>query len=554
MYMEASAPWRPSESQLVDWTVEEPADGEVWAPAAGGLPVEYSSIDIYADICSLQPYVCSSSNGGQQQLVEYNYYAAATQQQDGLIFDKAAAAAQESLEVDLLHDMEMEILRCSKQHLQQHFNALEVFHGAALKFKADIDIMKRKIHRYPPSIRSIGKWCTVPKVVAIGPCHHGKKRLKHAENAKHVAAYYCIKYSGCTVQELYCAVVSAVLEIDARRLYSEDVMEGMGDDMFLPMMFYDACFLVMYMLKWSPGEQECNWMLADYIESNANDIDHDLMLLDNQIPWPVVDAIMKKYKVVPLEKFIEGWKDGRLLDRVEKVPTRHKLDNNMNEPPHLLGLLRFHIVGKSRTRTEVEGVKKMNSIAVSVSAMELAEMGINLKANETTELGDMDLTKKPIFFGELSMAPLSLNDLRASLLVNMAALELCTTPDFFEEDDAEYAECKDSAVCSYLRLLCMLVHRKEDVHQLRKRGILQGGAGLSNKNALDFFTSLQSLRLGRCCGYVMVQIESYRVKRQTQIKVYAFVRNNWKTIVGVFSAISVFASILSAIKSLKGVH
>ncbi|CAN6372754.1 unnamed protein product [Urochloa humidicola] len=546
--MEPSAAWGPCESQLANWTVEEQAYGDVWAPAPGGLPVEYASIDIYADVWSLQPYVCSSSSGGQQQqqLVDYNSYAAATQQQDGPIFEKSTAATQELLEVDLIHDIEMEISRCSKQ--QQHINAFEMLEVAALKFKADIDLMKQKIHRYPPSIRSIGEWCTVPKVVAIGPYHHGKTCLKHAEEAKRVAAYYCIKGSGCTVQEMCCAIISVVAEIGARRLYSEDVMEGMGDDKFLHIMFYDACFLVMYMLKCS-GER-VNRMLYDFIESNANDIDHDLMLLENQIPWPVVDAILKKYKAVPLVNFIKGWKEARLLDKVEKVPTTHDLDDIMHEPPHLLALLRFHIVGRSRTRTEVD-VDKIKSIAVSVSAIELAEMGINLKASETTELSDMNLTKKPIFFGELSMAPLSLNDLRASLLVNMAALEVCTTPDFFDDDNAEY---EDSAVCSYLLLLCMLMHREEDVHQLRKKGILQGGAGLTNKKVLDFFTSLQMLQRGRFYARVIVQIQSYKTERPTRIMVYTFFYNNRKTILTILSVIGVFVGILSAIKSLNSAH
>ncbi|CAL4980169.1 unnamed protein product [Urochloa decumbens] len=505
--MEPGAAWGPCEFQLANWTVEDPADGEVWAPAACGLPVEYASIDMFADTWSLQPHVGSSCRGGQQeqQLVEYDYYyAAATQHQDGLIFQKSAAAPRESLEVDLIHDMEMEIFRCSKQ---EQIIDPEVLQEAA---------------------------------------HNFKTGLKHAENVKHVAAYYCIKDSGCTVQELCSAVISVVAEIGARRLYSEDVMEGICDDKFLRMLVYDACFLVIYMLKLS-GE-ECNAMLSDFIESNANDIDHDLMLLENQIPWPVVDAIMKKHKAVSLAEFIEGWKDGRLLDSVDEVPTTHDLDK-MYEPPHLLGLLRFHIVGKNR-KTKVRGSEKMKSIAISVSAIELAEMGINLKASKKTELAHMDLTNRPIFFGELSMAPLSLNDLRASLLVNMAAHELCTTPDFFDEK----AKCEDSAVCSYLLLLCMLVHREEDVHQLRKKRILRGGAGFTNQKVLDFVTYLQNLKDGPCYGRVMVHIESYRTKRQLRIMVYAFFYNNCKTIITVISAISVFIGILSAIKSLKGAH
>ena len=191
----------------------------------------------------------------------------------------------------------------------------------------------------------------------------------------------------------------------------------------------------------------------------------------------------------------------------------------------------------------------MKSISFSAGAIELAEMGIFLTANETTELPDMGLARKWIIFAELSMAPLSLNDARASWLVNMAALELCTTPDF-SDDKAEF---EDSAVCSYLLLLCMLMHREEDVHELRTKGILQGGAGLNNKKTLDFFTSLQSLRLGRCYGLVMVQIASYRMNRPW-IKLYAFCYRNRKTIAWAGSAIAGFIGIITTLIKLKGAH
>jgi len=170
-----------------------------------------------------------------------------------------------------------------------------------------------------------------------------------------------------------------------------------------------------------------------------------------------------------------------------------------NKAPHLLGLLRFYVVGKRRRSTSKpkmspSDLMKMESIPLSAGAIELAEMGIFLTANETTELPDMGLDRKWIVLAELSMAPLCLNDARARWLVNMAALELCTTPDFFDDHTAEF---EDSAVCSYLLLLSMLMHREEDVHELRTNGILQG-AGLNNNKTLDFFTSLHSLRKGRC--------------------------------------------------------
>ncbi|CAD6252352.1 unnamed protein product [Miscanthus lutarioriparius] len=277
----------------------------------------------------------------------------------------------------------------------------KLFQERQKEFMDDAKLMKTKMHRYPPSIQALGDWCTMPKVVAIGPYYHPEGHLQKAEKMKHVAAQYCIQEykkvnndnSGLSVRDMYDAVVSVAAKIDARALNDKDVMA----------------------------------------------------------------------------------------------------------------------------------------------------------ANKTTKLPDMGLARKWIIFAELSMAPLSLNDARASWLVNMAALEICTTPNFLN------AKAEDSAVCSYLLLLCMLMHREKDVHELRTKGILQGGAGLKNKTTLDFFTSLQSLRKGRCYADVIVEIHIYRNKRPW-IKVYAFLYNNCKYIVAVVSAFGGFIGIITALMRLKGAH
>nr|CAB3463783.1 unnamed protein product [Digitaria exilis] len=493
------------------------ADGaQVWAAPAGGLPLEYASIvDIFGSSCSLQPYnyavpASISSSAGQQQVVDFNYYAAAAQQR---------------------HDMTVEGTAPQEDPLEHYVNnpkkAKTLFKKKKKKFDAayNADFLKRKMHRYPASIRALDKdgLYTKPRVVAIGPYHHyDGEHLKQAEEVKHAAAWHCMKKSGLKVRELYQAVVSAVAENVVRGLYDdEDVMAGITEDEFLPMMFYDACFLVMYMVKRSG--LGCNRVLADFFESNKDSIAHDIMLLENQIPWPVVEAVMNKFESFPLEsmvKFIARWKEKWLQDRALAELPRVDWEEGY-EPPHLLGLLRFYMVGEISS--------------IGSSEFKVSEMGIQLTADETRGLPDMGLARKWIFFAELSMAPLCLNDLRASQLVNMAALEACTTPNFF----GKAAEFEDSAVCSYLLLLGMLMHREADVHQLRTEGILQG-AGLTNNKTLDLFTSLHCLPEGRCYAYVMSQIEAYRVTRcPGWLWVYRFGYRNLDYIIKLTTVISI---------------
>ncbi|KAF8645018.1 hypothetical protein HU200_066221 [Digitaria exilis] len=150
-------------------------------------------------------------------------------------------------------------------------------------------------------------------------------------------------------------------------------------------------------------------VLQDHLKQVEKVLRHDLMLLENQLPWLVVETLVD---------FVADWrhylKDRKVLEEKPIV-----LDDRY-EPPHLLGLLQFYMVGRSNTR--VHSRDKFNSISVSI--------GIMLTAKETRELIHMGISKKGILSAELSYAPLSLDDERASFLINMAALELCTTSNF----------------------------------------------------------------------------------------------------------------------------
>ncbi|TKW02525.1 hypothetical protein SEVIR_8G247500v4 [Setaria viridis] len=487
----------PDDFQLANWTEEE--EPAAWAH---GLAMD--------------------STGAQ--LVEYA--EAATPPSD-LIENTA-----QDLEVDL-HNMVLKI----------HTDPIHVFEKAAWEFKVDVDMMKMKIHRYPASIRALGELYTVPTTVAIGPYHHGRDHLKPVEKVKHVAAYHCIRESGRSVQEMYDAVVAAAG--DARRLYDGGTVGDEGE--FLPMMFFDACFLVQYMLTCTrAGLAQMDPALRSFFDANDNDVYRDITLLENQLPWRVVEAVMA-FRPVPLVEFVASLR-GCLQDRKvqDSDEERFALDDGY-EPPHLLGLLRYYIVGRSASG-KLPALPETDAISFSVSTIELAEIGVTLTANKATELIHMGIKKKGNLFAELSLAPLSLDDTRACLLVNMAALELCTTSSFQDADDEE------SAVCSYLLLLGMIVEREEDVHELRRTRLLQGGGGLTNKEALDFLASLHGLRLGSRYVRTMEEIENYKVKRKTRTKAHSFVYRNRKTMLAVFSAVTAVVGIVGTLKSLKIVH
>lgn len=111
-------------------------------------------------------------------------------------------------------------------------------------------------------------------------------------------------------------------------------------------------------------------------------------------------------------------------------------------------------------------------------------------------------------------------------------------------------ESNGFVVSSYLSVLAMLMDRKEDVHELRRRRLLHGA--LSNKKALGFFKGLgQNLRFDGRYFAALEEIDSYKRHRSLRITVYWFVYNNYRLIAAFLSVTSVLIGIFKTLVSLK---
>jgi len=195
----------------------------------------------------------------------------------------------------------------------------------------------------------------------------------------------------------------------------------------------------------------------------------------------------------------------------------------------------------------------------TVSAIELAEIGIKLKASKTNRLIDMGI-KNTLLGAELFLAPLLVDKIRLCWLVNMVACELSEATYAEISSSTDNAEKRDlpgkkdnankRAVSAYLVVLAMLMDREEDVHALRSKGLLQGE--LTNKEILKFFKDLvKHISGGPLYTHLMEEIEHYKIKRWVWIKLYKFIYKNYKTIAALLSAIGVLAGIFKTLLSLK---
>ncbi|CAL4983274.1 unnamed protein product [Urochloa decumbens] len=313
------------------------------------------------------------------------------------------------------------------------------------------------IQRVEASLRGIvgadaptGTDITTPVAVALGPYHHDARGLETMEAAKRAALEEFCRAANQPLKAVDASIFPVALS--CRRYYADDYTLGAWKDPLMSRVEVHTC---------------------------VDAIARDVMLLENQIPWPVLEALMAlRPGGVPVGRFLSLMASAFDSGNDDQATGSHLLHGVVADPPppHLLGLFYRRQVDPARTQSlRVPRLSSHTSTAV-----ELAEMGVKLAASRSNKFGDMAMAKRRRrgVSGELSLAPVALNDVTACWLVNMAAYEAClgaALPDNF-------------AVSSYISVVALLVNREQDVQELRARGIVS--STLSDMDTLHFFKTI----------------------------------------------------------------
>ncbi|KAF8673355.1 hypothetical protein HU200_048915 [Digitaria exilis] len=454
--------------------------------------------------------------------------------------------------------------------LQFQLQCVNCFQVQLAKFLAENALVLEEMHAEDPdykriktSLRGIlvsdaptGTNIATPLAVAIGPYHHDMPELRAMEEAKRAAL------------EEFCRVVNEPLRAIEEKIFPVALsaqivrhnMDGGGgaryihpnndhhDWKFARMMLLDGCFLLQFMVSMCSDNPNDPLMSRHKLHTCIDAIARDVMLLENQIPWVVLETLMKQRPDpgVPVDRFLarmaSAFVIGNDSDEAQQ-PIRHHADEQL--PPHLLGLFYRRQVGAARI--ESLHVLRASSSLLPCTAVELAEMGVKLTASTTKKFGDMSMARREChglrLFGELSMAPMVLNEVTSCWLVNMAAYEACLGamhPDNF-------------ANSSYISVVALLVNREEDVQELRARGIIS--SSLSDMDAMKFFKwAVPHLRVSYRYFVVFHGLQEYMHQRWLWIATHRFFFNNFKTIAAVLSLIGVIAGLFKTIVSLKQPH
>ncbi|PIN08327.1 hypothetical protein CDL12_19100 [Handroanthus impetiginosus] len=167
-------------------------------------------------------------------------------------------------------------------------------------------------HRRPPGGRKIQKVPElllkeqnsqdyIPKVVSIGPYHHGKPELRLAESVKPET----LKMVLWENEDSYYQVIKNNIKnniIDIRNCYENNPIDSYKDDELVRIMLLDACFIMIYIEGSMPPLRPSD---KEMIHQNASDMLEtlglltmstvllDIFLLESQIPFWILKFVLR---------------------------------------------------------------------------------------------------------------------------------------------------------------------------------------------------------------------------------------------------------------------
>ncbi|KAL7170212.1 hypothetical protein ACSBR2_035135 [Camellia fascicularis] len=296
-----------------------------------------------------------------------------------------------------------------------------------------------KVLKMLPQMESNNKECYEPEVVSIGPYRHNQAKLQSFEKLKiRFTKEYVKSYKPETsATALYKQVADVASE--ARNCYA-DSTESFDGRAFTRMLFLNGCFIIHYINICTKDKEEQDKMKMKMKSHDKAFMQRDLFLLENQLPFIVLNALMimnsdfegnKGLKLI--EKFIKTTmarppKDS-LLEKVENSITKHVTDRKRKKLPepqsqepadHLLELPHRQLINP-----KAFGGGGGNSRYSYRSVQELKAAGIQFRPTEKSNFFT-DARYEPQFIRSiLRLLPMTMDDSTKALLLNLVAYEMC---------------------------------------------------------------------------------------------------------------------------------
>ncbi|XP_030540073.1 UPF0481 protein At3g47200-like [Rhodamnia argentea] len=353
---------------------------------------------------------------------------------------------------------------------------------------------ERSIFRVRHVLREANEKAYEPEVLAVGPYHRRNDRCKFMEEQKMRCVQRLLKRRDEESFHRYMPILRE-MEQRARDCYAETI--HLPQNEFLAMMLIDGCFVVELLRECSMNGPHMEAGLIRILPSLLR----DLMLLENQLPLFVLNKLYDMTKgpnehhelidiaikclcdpPVDLDRnatlrsmlrdskhllhlvhtcwtfrlLPERQPEGSTAQEASTAQTeaRSMLGNVLRESKHLLHLVHTYCTfGLPRAR-KPEGSTTQTEVRSMLSATELREAGVRLRAVQRRH--PMDIKFKN---GILKIPAITVEDSTESRFRNLIAYE-------------QHRQCGDiSHVTDYMSFMDCLIHSSKDVKLLRCQGI-----------------------------------------------------------------------------------
>ncbi|GMN18642.1 hypothetical protein TIFTF001_050818 [Ficus carica] len=320
------------------------------------------------------------------------------------------------------------------------------------------------IFKIPAILLRHNKNAYEPNAFSFGPFHHGKENLKATETIKAKYLHDLISRLSSPnndpnpVQTRTLWIKKFTEDISAKWEESRQYYGGpidMKEDQFVEVLVLDGCFIIELFRKKAYEDLREKDDPVFSMSCLLQFLLHDLILLENQIPWMVLDTLFnltrtsidKKYLVELAIDFF-----GNIFSTTQP-PIRPLLSHPSK---HILDLLRNSLVltsAKKNHKSNFEG-----NIDHMPSATNLDDFGITFKKDTDTpkSILDIDFNEKN---GEMTIPPLLYQETTETVFRNLISLEQCC-PNY------------DPIITSYAVLLDNLINTHKDMEILCKNGAI----------------------------------------------------------------------------------
>ncbi|KAG7637782.1 hypothetical protein ISN45_At02g022740 [Arabidopsis thaliana x Arabidopsis arenosa] len=328
------------------------------------------------------------------------------------------------------------------------------------------------IYRVPDRLRKVNLEAYTPQMLLIGPLHHSKKAeaLKRYKTDLRYLNYLnmelhkkkCLDSIADIYGDQLVKEFRKIIEINEKFIrdsYAESTIWINTKD-FVEMILHDSVFILLFFIQTGSTlnfSKKEDILFNQSRLINATAILEDLILLENQLPYALLEKLFEPFSSNVNTK--ETFRDITL--RAFRFEGKIKEEVRFQHFTDLFRCVRVSTLSLTEEQINIAKNEPPKSRKIMYNADKLDSAGVNfVNVDEENDLS-LVITFKD---GILKMPCFTVEDNTERVVRNLMALEQCHYP-------------RTTFVCDYISFLDFLINTDQDVDLLAKKGIVKNWLG-----------------------------------------------------------------------------